>query len=267
MGLFDFVKRKQPEAPREEEPSVTVRVGEDFTHEELMEAIAHQFIKENPDEAKKIAAEYFITLDGDPIVVEDDYDLEQLPKELEEEIEADKKEMEEYMRLKEEGEELRRAALFDAGLDESLFSEDLAIQFTETFLKAFVPSYGLFGFKPIRVTVTHENLTKTGKLPKNVVKYDVDLSGVRKHDFGIAHIKCLKDGRPNLVDMHLWHEHVRHGISIRKVDNDYAITYACIDDTNRGFTKPLYHNNTPSLAELDAVEELDKSIRAMFSEG
>ncbi len=149
--------------------------------------------------------------------------------------------MKEQERQVEEGRRLRKEAILAHGVDESLFTENGAFQDALYLLNEFAPQYDLIDIDVTngKVNIDYQNLTKTRKLPKNVVIEHVDSYGKNQDDNAILHIKKLKDGAINMADIHLWHNHLRHSVYVRTKDNKLQITCVVFSDARKNYEETL----------------------------
>lgn len=157
-------------------------------------------------------------------------------------------ELEERERLAEEGRKIRKERIAEQGVDVDMFTTDKVAADALVFLDSFAPAYRKLSLQVENANVNgdFQNLTKTGKLPKNVFYGTFDLYEFGTDDSIIVHIKYLASGAVNMVDLHLWHNHVRHGMSIRTVDGDYRITCITSTDLRRDVETTLYLENKPA---------------------
>lgn len=162
----------------------------------------------------------------------------------------------------EEGKQLRKERMEQCGIDVSLFTEDKAKTDLSNIINTLIPSFSLFQSGQPRFEVDFSDLTKTGKAPKNVCT--VHLDTYSENVFWIAHIKYLASGIVNMIDMHLWKGHIRHGVSIRTVNNEYRITAIIRQDTERDISDTLFLDNKPTSTE-DQISILDSSINQLFT--
>lgn len=127
-------------------------------------------------------------------------------------------------RKREIGNEEKKSRLEAMGVPVHVFTcskvRDDAMMLVRSFVPAPPCSLGV-DFRSARTAIDFQNLTKTGKLPKNVAFAQFDASGGedwKDRRFVIANIKYLKDGGVNMADIHIWAGHVRASIEVRPVD-------------------------------------------------
>lgn len=177
------------------------------------------------------------------------------------------RDMKERERLADEGRQIRKERIAAAGVDVSMFTPEKVKRDALGFLDEFAPSYRRLNVdtKDARISGDFQNLTKTGKLPKNVYQGSIDVPDPRypaSTDNVIVHLKYLADGAVNMADLHLWHDGVRHGMSIRTVEGEYRITSITTTDMRRDLETTLYLDNKPQGNEealsvfAEAMEEL-----------
>lgn len=169
--------------------------------------------------------------------------------------------MKEQERQVEEGRRLRKEAILAHGVDESLFTENSAFQDALYLLNEFAPQYDLIDIDVTngKVNIDYQNLTKTRKLPKNVVIEHIDSYGKNQDDNVILHIKKLKDGAINMADIHLWHNHLRHSVYVRTKDNKLQITCVIFSDARKNYEETLFAQED-ILYGKDPSEILNDSI-------
>lgn len=175
-------------------------------------------------------------------------------------------EMEKRKRLAEEGARTRKERILALGVDPRMFSKAKVKACAIGFLDEFAPLYKRLSvdFEKARVDGDYPNLTRTGKLPKNVhtASFCAEAGAPinRPQDSVIMSISYLRDGIPNLVDMHLWHNHIRHGVFIRPSENGYQIT--CVErvDNRTAVRDTLFLNTDHDLAKGDPKAILAASM-------
>lgn len=160
-----------------------------------------------------------------------------------------------------EGKRLRFQTLSNAGVDLSLFSEDRARNDAAFFIGRTIPEdyFWVQSVMSAIVTLDPKNLTKAGKVPKNVL--EAGINGIDDQTDGgvIGSIKYLADGRINMMDYHLWRNHIKHTFSIRVVQGMFRITFVEVYDLQRDFRNLLYSNKEPA----DCAEQIDLLKRSM----
>ncbi|NBJ67764.1 hypothetical protein [Adlercreutzia caecimuris] len=175
------------------------------------------------------------------------------------ELVAEKKKHQEAL---DEGNALKRKDLEDAGLDLSEFSSEKSLLDAKNFLDMFTPDYQKLdaALDDSKIHLKFSNLTKAGKLPKNVVEASINCSSSSSDDSIICYIKYLKTGYPNMAEVHLWHNHVRISASIRTVEGDFRITYIVMSDMRKDYEKTLHHDNCPP-ASNNAIEIFSQAVK------
>lgn len=183
-----------------------------------------------------------------------------------------------------EREELRRrtqainkCSLEQAGVNVTLFTKEKAVIDAKQLVSEFSPIAENLktSFDEATVYVMYEPLSPTGKVPKNVVAAMIDSPENRKvvSDFGyeysetgdniICHIKYLRDGCINMMDYNLWHDHIRHGISVRNISGRLYITKVVRSDLKSVDEKVLFSVKKPVDNE-EAKRVIDASMRALL---
>lgn len=176
-------------------------------------------------------------------------------------------EMEERDRLAEEGRVIRRERIAEQGVDVESFTDAKIEADAIWVLDTFSPRWRALRLARCQKQISgdFQNLTKTGKLPKNVFEghFYLDESPANPAtpaDSAILHIKYLKDGVMNMADVHLWRNQVRHGYSVRIVDGEYRITSITSTDLRRNLEDTLFLNQSPESND-EAVALLDGALR------
>lgn len=179
------------------------------------------------------------------------------------------KEEEERKRLSEEGRQIRKEKIAENGVDVNIFTNNKILNDAISFLDKFAPSYKYLSVNMFNSNINGDfkNLTKTGKLPKNVFEASIiadsfytDFESPDKDDSVIVHLKYLADGTVNMVDLHLWHKKKRHGMSIRTIDNEYRITSITTTDILRDIQETLYLEKKPQETET-SIELFDSVMK------
>lgn len=235
MGFFNFKKKK----------STSIRVGDKVIRIDGDNVPYEQLVKDVEKEVFNALSEQIVeSMVG--------------AKPTEEELAAIK---EREQKIK-EGKQLRKERMEKCGIEVSLFTEDKAKTDLSNIINTLIPSFSLFQSGQPRFEVDFSDLTKTGKAPKNVCT--VHLDTYSENVFWIAHIKYLASGIVNMIDLHLWKGHIRHGVSIRTVNNEYRITAIIRQDTERDISDTLFLDNKPTSTE-DQISILDSSINQLFT--
>lgn len=146
-----------------------------------------------------------------------------------------------------EGYVLRARALSDAGVDLEQFSEPRAVADALAIFDGMVsidPVGWRETIKRAKVNLNPQNLTKAGKVPKNVVEAQID--GMPYEGPGvICYLKYMADGSINMADFHIWHNHIKHSVFVRTVDGDHRITSIERYDMKRDFRKQVFSDKKP----------------------
>lgn len=233
MGLF---KRKKKSADITIGDKVIRIEGDNVPYEQLVKDVEAEVVN-------TIAEQMVASLAG--------------AKPTEEELAA----IEERERKIQEGKQLRKERMKQCGVDVSQFTEEKASADLLSITKTLIPSFPLFQLEQPRCEIDFSDLTKTGKAPKNVCVAHLDTAAA--NTFWIAHLKYLASGEVNMIDLHLWKEHIRHGISIRTVNGEYRITAIIKQDSERDISDTLYLNNKPE-NNTEQLSILDASIPKLF---
>lgn len=164
-----------------------------------------------------------------------------------------------------EGKVLRARALYDAGVDLEQFSEGRVVDDIMNAIEFFAPqAINLaIDFSDARVSLDVQNLTKAGKVPKNVVigRLSVEERGIQyPNDSIIGEVKYMADGSINMIDLHIWHNNLKHSVSIRTVDGMHQITSIEYFDMPRDFRKLLYSEKAPT-SSSDSMAILNESLK------
>ncbi len=173
----------------------------------------------------------------------------------------------ESQRLAEEGRVERKRRMAELGLDVSLFTDDMVREDVLSILDNFSPAWDVLrvSVDDAEIVGDFQNLTKTGKLPKNVFDghYSIDGAPIVPNgprDMVIANIRYLKDASVNMADVHLWTNNVNFAYAVRLVDGEYRITSITRNELNTGVQDTLYLDNAPKERDT-AMAILDKEIR------
>lgn len=163
-----------------------------------------------------------------------------------------------------EGKVMRARALMDAGVDLEQFSEGQVIDDIMNALEFFVPqSINLaVDFADAKAWLDAQNLTKAGKIPKNVVigRMSVEESEYKyPQDSVIGEVKYMADGSINMIDLHIWHDAIKHSVSIRTVNGVHQITSIDYLDMSRDFRKLLYSEKAPTSSD-ESMAILNESL-------
>ncbi|WP_305296594.1 hypothetical protein [Parvibacter caecicola] len=159
---------------------------------------------------------------------------------------------EEERRLKEEGFEIRRARIREMGVDvEALDAERVTVD-ALGILNEFSPEWRKLNLDLdyVQVKTDFPNLTKTGKLPKNVFSAtlcadDRKVGYGHLSDMAIVSLKYLSDSTVNMADVHLWRNGIRVGYSVRRVQGEFRITSITSTDMRREVDTTIYNDAAP----------------------
>lgn len=166
------------------------------------------------------------------------------------------------------GQLLRARALADAGVDLEQFSEQAALNDARLLLGRFAPEYRKLRVElgGAKVNIIAQNLTKAGKVPKNVIEAQIDANGGMAGigDCIIGYLKYMADGSINMADFHLWHEWVKHSVYIRTGKQEPHIASIEYYDAKRDFRKLLF-SEKESFQGVAAEEILSRSLGNILS--
>lgn len=156
-------------------------------------------------------------------------------------------EWEESQRLAEEGREIRRNIMRENGVDIEQFTDDKTIEDSLWFLDSLVPSWRKLKVSrgDVRVSGEFNNLTKAGKIPKNVFSgsMSISLEDERTLDYEIVSTKISykADGSINMVDISINHRHKHLAVAIRNKDDEMGISTIDMYDIRRDVRSRLYN--------------------------
>lgn len=175
-----------------------------------------------------------------------------------------KHEMEEQLRKRDEGNRIKKQRLNELGANVDQITEYAVGTDANYFLRRFLPLYRQPNSSTEAVTIEYENLTSTGKVPKNVAIGTYGLERNNEYGTGEAlnvRIKYLADATPNMADIYIFKKRKSLNISIRKRDGDFCITFAEASDLDLDVRTMLYHekeNNNQEEAMTSIAYELGK---------
>lgn len=183
-------------------------------------------------------------------------DYEKLQREAREREEAYKKEQSENVTF-----------LRNSGVDVDLFTCDKAISDALAVINAVCPPMRRFdvGLTKAEPNIVFSAPTKTGKVPKNVVEaYVSHIRGERGDNLGVQ-LHYLSDGTINMVNIYGWYKHYGQGVKIRRFGDEYRIVEVKrMDPDGSGEWSIQYKNQKPE-TNNEAIEELAKSVKYVFS--
>lgn len=154
-------------------------------------------------------------------------------------------EIERRDRLAAEGAQARRERMREMGVDVGSFTERKVVADARAILSDFFPETSTMAvdLRTARVTIDFQNLTKTGRLPKNVARVQLvcdSKPGTKPEESLVVNMKYLRDGSINMADVYAWRNKIGISISVRTVDGRYCITYVTRTDILRDLYDPLY---------------------------
>ncbi len=163
-----------------------------------------------------------------------------------------------------EGRLMRARALSDAGVDLEQFSESDVIDHSIEFLDEFIPLWRKLSITPnnYQSSLDPLNLTKSGKIPKNVVEGRFSADGYPIRDSAICQIKYMADGTVNMADLIVWHDGKQVKVSVRTVGDEHRITSVEFYDLGRDFRKLIYSDRNPKDLQMgeSAVERVFEAV-------
>lgn len=177
------------------------------------------------------------------------------------------RELEEREQAEKEGLRIRRERLEAAGVDVGMFTDAKAERDAMAMLAEFVPQTAAFPMDSgeRHVGVDFKNLTKTGKIPKNVAKANVWKTwpiGEREYGMIVSNITYMKDGSANLVDLHVWGVKCGVGVSARIYDGRHEIAYVVLIESDTDVRTTLYSRDAgdadPRSAVAKAFETMER---------
>lgn len=173
----------------------------------------------------------------------------------------------ERQHLADEGREERKRRMAELGLDVAIFTDDMVREDVLSILDNFSPAWDVLrvSVDDAEIVGDFQNLTKTGKMPKNVFDGQYSIDGAPTvpngpRDMVMVTVRYLKDASVNMADAHLWTNNICIGYSVRLVDGEYRITSITRNDLNTGVQDTLYLDNAPKERET-AMAILNKEIR------
>lgn len=177
------------------------------------------------------------------------------------------RELEERERAEKEGLRIRRERLEAAGVDVGMFTDEKAERDAMVMLAEFVPQTAAFPMDigNRHVGVDFKNLTKTGKVPKNVASANVWKTwpiGQYEDGMVVSNITYLRDGSANLVDLNVWGVKCGTCVSVRPTDGRHEIVYVVLIERDKDVRTTLYSRDAgdsdPEAAVARAFNEMEK---------
>ena len=109
-----------------------------------------------------------------------------------------------------------------------------------------------------RVSISYQPLTKTGKIPKNVVKASVDAVDLATHDGVISNLKYGPGRKLNSISINIWHSHRCIHVYMRRMDEGLMITRIESSDLQDGrrvrrFDEPHPDGNDMQISLVDSL--------------
>ncbi len=133
------------------------------------------------------------------------------------------------------------------GVDIEQFTDDKTIEDSLWFLDSLVPSWRKLKVSrgDVRVSGEFNNLTKAGKIPKNVFSgsMSISLEDERTLDYEIVSTKISykADGSINMVDISINYRHKHLAVAIRNKDDEMGISTIDMYDIRRDVRSRLYN--------------------------
>lgn len=175
------------------------------------------------------------------------------------------RELKEQLRQREEGNRIKRQRLADLGVEVAMFTDYGVGTDANYFLRTFLPLYKQPDPATETVAIEFENLTSTGKVPKNVAVGRYSLERFDEYGTGEAlsvHIKYLVDATPNMADIHIFKNRKSLHVSIRRRNGEFRITFAGSGDFDRDVRTMLYHEKEGKSQE-DAMSSIAYELGKM----
>lgn len=149
--------------------------------------------------------------------------------------EEEKAEMEEQKRLTREGERIRKEKMAAMGIAVDELTQIKVLTDTASILDSFVPGYRRLhmDFHKGDVFIDFCNLTRTGKIPKNVANAQYmcnTLPEENPRESLIVNLKYMADMSINMADVYVWRSDIGMGVYVRKVNGIHRIT--CVTRKN-----------------------------------
>lgn len=171
-----------------------------------------------------------------------------------------------------------KGALLQAGVKASRFTKPKSLRDAQELVYDLTPIAERFAvsLSDAKAHISFFPLTKAGKVPKNVVGVSMAVEEKKKvmtrygfeavetGDQIICHIKYLANGEVNMLDYHLWHSHVRHGVFVRRINNQMLITKLDRMDMNNGVKTELFSEKNP-LDNEPSKRIAEQSIKALLA--
>ena len=168
------------------------------------------------------------------------------------------RELKEQLRQREEGNRIKRQRLADLGVEVAMFTDYSVGTDANYFLRTFLPLYKQPDPATETVAIEFENLTSTGKVPKNVAvgRYRLERCSEYSTEEALnVRIKYLANATPNMADIYIFKNRKSLNVSIRNRGGEFRITFAESCDFDRDMRTMLYHEK-----ESDNPEEAMASI-------
>lgn len=172
-------------------------------------------------------------------------------------------EIEERIQAAEEGARIRAERMSNQKVDTSMFTRDKINNDMVCILDEFSPSWRKMGLDVSKAYGggSFSNLTKAGKVPKNVYEGGFTITRQRgnSEDTVTASVKYLIDGTVNSSDVHLWRDHVRVTYRVRIVDGRHAVTFIEAYELKKDLRTLVYSNRDANFSG-DPTEILSNAL-------
>lgn len=163
---------------------------------------------------------------------------------------------EEQIRLQNEGKAMRRIAIMGQGVNIDQFTDAKTLDDALVALDTFVPKWSDLNVSSDLAIISgdFQNLTKTGKVPKNVyigrVFMEEQAYYVDAIDSVSVEIKYMADGSINMANVGLNHNAKHLSFALRNKDGSWEITSIDTYDIRRDFRQRIYNGDSRDAQEL-----------------
>ena len=191
----------------------------------------------------------------------------------------------ERKRAQEKKQAENRSFLSEAGVDVAAYTPGQVISDAITLIDSKCPSMQTYNcdLHQSEPDIVFSSLTKTGRVPKNVVvahiftnemrvgPLDIEESPHFGNVFGliddnlIVHLHYLADGTINMAEVFGWHAQNGQGVIIRRFGDEHRIVEVKISEPKgEKLWTSLYKNPKPVSNDIGLMQ-LDKSVRHIFA--
>lgn len=164
------------------------------------------------------------------------------------------------------------------GVNVRQFTKHKALKDAAAIVDTLLPSskqlnVSIDDMKPL---IVFSELTKNGKPPKNVCRASMTAEEIvnEKSEYGfdyqtkgdsiICYLDYLASGDINKADLYFWHDHIRHGVKLRKKQEELLITEVVCSDLRKETEEVLYRNQDPE-DNSGQIRVFDDSFCKMMS--